>query len=51
MEKVPAGTVLNQYLSWYYPGWYGDYREDKRTLTENNTDLLLSYKKTLNDFF
>ena len=50
-EKVPAGTVLNQYLSWYYPGWYGDYREDKRTLTENNTDLLLSYKKTLNDFF
>jgi TonB-linked SusC/RagA family outer membrane protein len=50
-EKVPAGTVLNQYLSWYYPGWFGDYREDRRTLTENNTDLLLSYKKNLPDWF
>jgi TonB-linked SusC/RagA family outer membrane protein len=50
-EKVPAGTVLNQYLSWYYPGWYGDYREDRRTLTENNTDLLLSYKKNMTNFF
>jgi TonB-linked SusC/RagA family outer membrane protein len=45
-EDVPAGTVLNQYLPWYYPGWYGDYREDRRTLTENNTDLLATYKKT-----
>ena len=43
-EKVPAGTILNQYLPWYYWGWYGDYREDKRNLLENNTDLLLSYK-------
>jgi TonB-linked SusC/RagA family outer membrane protein len=50
-EKVPAGTVLNQYLSWYYPGWFGDYREDRRTLTENNTDLLLSYKKNLPSWF
>ncbi|HEV3411213.1 MAG TPA: hypothetical protein VG101_01990, partial [Puia sp.] len=44
-EKVPAGTVLNQYLPWYYWGWYGDYREDRRNLLENNTDFLLSYNK------
>jgi TonB-linked SusC/RagA family outer membrane protein len=50
-EKVPAGTVLNEYLPWYYPGWYGDYREDRRALTENNTDLLLTYKKTFSGFF
>jgi len=50
-EKVPAGTILNDYLSWYYPGWYGDYREDHRNLMENNTDLLLSYKKSISDFF
>jgi len=43
-EEVPAGTILNQYLPWYYWGWYGDYREDKRNLLENNTDLLLAYK-------
>ncbi len=49
-EKVPAGTVLNQYLSWYYPGWYGDYREDDRKLIENNTDLLVSYNKKFNDW-
>ncbi|MDR3712291.1 MAG: SusC/RagA family TonB-linked outer membrane protein [Puia sp.] len=49
-EKVPSGTVLNQYLSWYYPGWYGDYREDHRNLMENNTDLLFSYKKKISDF-
>jgi TonB-linked SusC/RagA family outer membrane protein len=42
-EKVPAGTVLNQYLPWYYWGWYGDYREDRRSLLENNSDFLLSY--------
>ena len=46
-EKVPAGTILNQYLPWYYWGWYGDYREDHRNLTENNTDLLLTYKKNV----
>jgi TonB-linked SusC/RagA family outer membrane protein len=44
-EKVPAGTILNQYLPWYYWGWYGDYREDRRNLLENNTDFLLSYNK------
>lgn len=48
-EKVPAGTVLNQYLSWYYPGWYGDYREDSRRLIENNTDFLLTYNKRFGD--
>lgn len=48
-EKVPAGTVLNQYLSWYYPGWYGDYREDSRRLIENNTDFLLTYNKHFGD--
>ncbi|TDX00829.1 SusC/RagA family TonB-linked outer membrane protein [Dinghuibacter silviterrae] len=49
-EKVPAGTILNQYLSWYYPGWYGDYREDDRKLLENNTDVLLSYNKKFSDW-
>jgi TonB-linked SusC/RagA family outer membrane protein len=44
-EKVPAGTILNQYLPWYYWGWYGDYREDNRNLLENNTDFLLAYNK------
>jgi TonB-linked SusC/RagA family outer membrane protein len=44
-EKVPAGTILNQYLPWYYWGWYGDYREDRRSLLENNTDFLISYNK------
>lgn len=42
-EKVPAGTILNQYLPWYYWGWYGDYREDRRNLLENNSDFLLAY--------
>jgi TonB-linked SusC/RagA family outer membrane protein len=42
-EKVPAGTILNQYLPWYYWGWYGDYRQDNRNLLENNTDFLLAY--------
>ncbi len=49
-EKVPAGTVLNQYLPWYYWGWYGDYREDRRNLLENNSDFLLSYNKKLTDW-
>jgi TonB-linked SusC/RagA family outer membrane protein len=49
-EKVPAGTILNQYLPWYYWGWYGDYREDRRNLYENNTDVLLAYNKKLNDW-
>jgi TonB-linked SusC/RagA family outer membrane protein len=42
-EDVPAGTNLNQYLPWYYFGWYGDYRQDQRNLLENNTDLILNY--------
>jgi TonB-linked SusC/RagA family outer membrane protein len=49
-EKVPAGTILNQYLPWYYWGWYGDYREDRRNLLENNTDFLLSYNKKQGDW-
>ncbi|WP_428327684.1 SusC/RagA family TonB-linked outer membrane protein [Mucilaginibacter sp.] len=42
-EDVPAGANLNQYLPWYKFGWYGDYREDRRNLLENNTDVLLNY--------
>jgi TonB-linked SusC/RagA family outer membrane protein len=49
-EDVPAGTILNQYLPWYYWGWYGDYREDRRNLLENNSDFLLSYNKKVSDF-
>lgn len=49
-EKVPAGAILNQYLPWYYWGWYGDYREDRRTLLENNTDFLLAYNKKFSDW-
>ena len=49
-EKVPAGAILNQYLPWYYWGWYGDYREDRRTLLENNTDFLLAYNKKISDW-
>jgi TonB-linked SusC/RagA family outer membrane protein len=49
-EDVPAGTILNQYLPWYYWGWYGDYREDRRNLLENNTDFLLSYNKKETDW-
>jgi TonB-linked SusC/RagA family outer membrane protein len=46
-EQVPAGINLNTYTPWYYFGWYGDYREDRRTLFENNTDLILNYSKKL----
>jgi len=49
-EKVPAGTILNQYLPWYYWGWYGDYREDRRNLLENNSDFLLAYNKNSSDW-
>lgn len=42
-EDVPASTNLNQYLPWYYFGWYGDYRQDQRNSVENNTDLILNY--------
>ncbi len=49
-EKVPAGTILNQYLPWYYWGWYGDYRQDQRNLAENNTDFLLAYTKKFSNW-
>jgi TonB-linked SusC/RagA family outer membrane protein len=49
-EKVPPSANLNTYLSWYYFGWYGDYREDHRRLVENNTDLLFSYNHTFGGF-
>jgi TonB-dependent SusC/RagA subfamily outer membrane receptor len=44
-EQVPAGTNLNTYTPWYYFGWYGDYHEDSRRLTENNTDLTANFDK------
>ncbi|HWD86549.1 MAG TPA: SusC/RagA family TonB-linked outer membrane protein [Mucilaginibacter sp.] len=43
-EQVPSSANLNEYLSWYYFGWYGDYRQDQRNLLENNTDLNITYK-------
>lgn len=49
-EQVPAGTNLNTYTPWYYFGWYGDYREDRRNLFENNTDLTLTYNKKVSRF-
>ena len=49
-EKVPASTNLNTYLSWYYFGWYGDYREDHRSLLENNNDISLNYNKNLKNW-
>jgi TonB-linked SusC/RagA family outer membrane protein len=44
-EQVPSSANLNQYLSWYSFGWYGDYRQDDRNLLENNTDVIINYKK------
>jgi TonB-linked SusC/RagA family outer membrane protein len=49
-EQVPSSTNLNQYLPWYYFGWYGDYRQDQRSLLENNTDLNLNYNKKIGKF-
>ncbi|PTQ92644.1 TonB-linked SusC/RagA family outer membrane protein [Mucilaginibacter yixingensis] len=49
-EDVPASTNLNQYLSWYTFGWFGDYREDQRRLLENNTDLILNYNHKFTDW-
>jgi TonB-linked SusC/RagA family outer membrane protein len=49
-EQVPAGINLNTYTPWYYFGWYGDYREDRRTLFENNTDLILNFNKKISKF-
>jgi TonB-linked SusC/RagA family outer membrane protein len=49
-ETVPSSTNLNQYLPWYYFGWYGDYRQDDRNLLENNTDVNLNYKHSFGGF-
>ena len=49
-ETVPSSTNLNQYLPWYYFGWYGDYRQDQRNLLENNTDLTANFSKKLGNF-
>ena len=49
-EQVPAGINLNTYLSWYTFGWYGDYREDRRNLFENNNDLILNFDKKIKKF-
>ena len=51
-EQVPASANLNDYLptGWFTFGQYnGDYREDRRSVYENNSDLLLSYNKQLSD--
>jgi len=48
-EIVPASTNLNTYLPWYYFGWYGDYREDRRNMLENNTDILGTYNKKVSN--
>jgi len=50
-EDVPSSTNLNEYLPWYYFGWYGDYRQDQRNLLENNTDLTLNFNKKLGKSF
>ena len=49
-EDVPSSANLNQYLPWYYFGWYGDYRQDDRNLLENNTDLNLNYHHNFGGF-
>lgn len=49
-EKVPPSINLNDYVAWYYFGWYGDYREDHRKMIENNTDFTLNYNKQFGDF-
>lgn len=48
-EQVPSSTNLNQYLPWYYFGWYGDYRQDQRNLLENNTDIAFNYNHNFHD--
>lgn len=49
-EKVPPSINLNDYVPWYYFGWFGDYREDNRKLIENNSDLTVNFNKQLGDF-
>ena len=46
-EQVPSGANLNTYTPWFVFGWYGDYHEDSRRLTENNTDLTANYEKKI----
>lgn len=49
-ENVPISANLRDYLSWYSFGQYnGDFREDKRTSIENNSDVLLTYNKQLGE--
>ncbi|MDF2433365.1 MAG: hypothetical protein JWP44_2996 [Mucilaginibacter sp.] len=50
IEQVPSSTNLNQYLPWYFFGWYGDYRQDQRNLLENNTDIQLNYNHKFGNF-
>ena len=47
-EDVPAGVNLNTYTPWYYFGWYGDYREDRRNLFENNTGMVGASERSFN---
>jgi len=49
-EKVPPSTNLNAYTSWYYFGWYGDFRQDSRNMIENNTDFSVNYDKKFNNW-
>ena len=49
-EKAPPSINLNAYTTWYYFGWNGDYREDRRTLKEYNSDLIVNYDKKFKDF-
>ncbi len=49
-EKAPASIGLNTYLPWWSFGWHGDYRVDQRSMFENNSDLLLNYRKKVSDF-
>ncbi len=49
-EKAPPSINLNTYTPWYFFGWNGDYREDRRTLREYNTDLIVNYDKKFDDF-
>jgi outer membrane receptor protein involved in Fe transport len=46
-EDVPAGINMQTYIPWWAFGWYGDYREDRRNLFENNSDLVFNYDNKL----
>ena len=49
-EKAPASIGLNTYLPWWSFVWHGDYRVDQRSMFENNSDLLINYRKKVSDF-